>query len=105
MTNFGASGTSSKDGLRYFKTAPKHAMLVKPNAIAFVVEKSLLDHCCAYSNGAVVRELVQTHAVDANRTIDGGTLTSTSFWASFRALLSSTAPHTRRLLCSTSCPC
>ena len=34
-----------------------------------------------------------------------GTMLSTSFWASFRALLSSPAPHARRVLCSTSCPC
>ena len=44
------------------------------------------------------------HAVYVDQHAEG-TMTSTSFWASLRALLSSTTPYTRRVLCSTSCPC
>ena len=65
-------GICSKDGLRYFQTAPKHAVLVNPNAIIFLEENGLLDDSCNYSNGAVVRALVQNHAVDANRLVTAG---------------------------------
>ena len=36
---------------------------------------------------------------------DSCTATSTSFWAACRAIPSAVPPHTRRVICSTWCPC
>ena len=74
-----------------------------------VHDKAMLRHCGLIGCAAVALLIVSTSKItimfSAFWTGFGGTVTSTSFLASFRALLSSTAPHTRRAPCSTWCPC